>query len=158
MPAPIQPPTGRLGERTVVPGVETEFTKERPPQDNDDNKSSGQVAHSAGNGDASVTETVGINGTAAARPQPATQGRAPASLREINEYHQNNIISWADNLGTLGRVVGGHADGAIVSDAAATGAATHGTDIDGDVGPVGGVTPESKGGNDFLHMGTWTPE
>ena len=158
MSAPTQSPVSRLGESTVVPGVETEFTKERPPQDNDDNKPSGQVAYSAGNGDASATETVGINGAAAARPLPATQGRAPTSLKEINEHRPNNIIFWAGNLGTVGRVVGGRADGAIVSDAAATGAATHGTDIDGDAGPVGGVTPEFKGFNDFLHMGTWTPE
>ncbi len=96
--------------------------------------------------------------TVPADPEPAAQGNTQASLQEIRTQHPNNTISWRDNLGQRGRVVGGPADDAMVSDAAATGVATHGNKTDADAGVAGGVTPESKGVNDFLHMGTWTPK
>ncbi len=90
--------------------------------------------------------------------QPAAQANTQATLQEIRARRPNSTIPWRDGLGQRGRVVDGPADATIVSDAAATGAATHGTAIDRDVGPAGGVTPESKGANDFSHMGTWTPK
>ena len=92
---------------------------------------------------------------AAAHPQPAAQGNTQVSLKEIRDRCPNNTISWADNLGAVGRVVGGNAAGAIVSDAAATGVATHGTEFDGGVGPVGRVTPDLKSDNDFLGIADW---
>ncbi len=135
MPAPNQPPNARADQNAVLPGVM-----------NNNAAAAAAAAHGQ-----PIPPAVPVP----APPQLAAQAGAPASWEEINNLHPNNTIPWAGNPGSVGRVVGGQANGAIVSDAAATGVATHGAELDDDPTPRGAVAPEMKSDIDFRFMSPW---